>query len=156
MRRGAAAPPVLFQEKATKTFLPGFASPRPQWHTNEGRRLCCVRPPPMWNQLPVELRTIESFSCLKRSLKQCLVMTRSCRDCSNWCYLRAPWVSCVFMGLCLSQVILRLQLSAPFTLGANKSIMAWMYISQPCLFMSDGPAICSLYTFYAHMFISRR
>lgn len=26
MRRGTAAPPVLFQEKATKTFLPGFAT----------------------------------------------------------------------------------------------------------------------------------
>jgi hypothetical protein len=38
-------------------------------------------------------------------------------------------------------------LSAPFTYRVNKSITACMYMSQPHLFISDGPAICSLYTF---------
>lgn len=89
-----------------ENFPPWLCKSMSSAEYQRGTKAFCVWPPPTWNQLPVELRTIESFSCLKRSLKQCLVMTRSCRDCSNWCYSHALWVSCVFMCLRLSQVTL--------------------------------------------------
>lgn len=125
-------------------------------NTNAGQRPFCVKAPQMWNQLPVDLRTIGSFSCFKMELKQCLVMTGSCHNCFNWCYSCVILVYCVFICVCLSQVMLENGLSAPFTGTVNKSIKACMYVPQPHLFISDGAAICTLHTFHAHMFISHR
>lgn len=137
------------------TFLLGLWNSRPL-NTNGGQKPFCVKAPQMWNQLPVDLRTIGSFSCFKMELKQYLVMTRSCHNCFNWCYSSGISVYRVFICICLSQVRLENGPSAPFTYTVNKSITSCMYISQPHLFISDGPAICTLHTFHAHMFISHR
>lgn len=64
-------------------------------NTNEAQKPFCIKAPQMWNQLPVDLRTIGSFSCFKMVLKQYLMMTRSCHNCFNWCY------SCVILVYCV-------------------------------------------------------
>lgn len=125
-------------------------------NTNEGQNPPCVRAPQMWNQSPVDLRTIGSFSCFKTELKQYLMMTGSCRNCFNWCYSCVISVYCVFICVGLSQVMLENGLSASFTDTVNKSIKTCMYVSQPHLFISDGVAICTLHTFHTLMFTSHR
>lgn len=125
-------------------------------NTNEGQKPLCVKAPQMWNQLPVNLRTIGSFSCFKKELKQYLMMSRSCHNCFNWCYSCVILLYCACICICLSEVRLENGLSDSFTYTVNKSITTCIYISQAHLFISDGPAICTLHIFHAHMFISRR
>lgn len=68
----------------------------------------------MWNQLPVDLRTIGSFSCFKMELEQCFMMTRSHCNGFNWCYFSVILVYCLFIYICLSQVMLENGLSSQF------------------------------------------
>lgn len=151
----APLPPV--KQRDPQNFPSEARDPTcPSWIQRRGKKPFCVKAPQMWNQLPVGLRTIGSFSCFKMELKQYLVMTGSCHNCFNWRYSCVISVYCVFICVRLSQVMLENGLSAPFIDTVNKSIKACMYVSQPRLFISDGAAICTLHTFHPHMFISHR
>ena len=86
-----------------------------EWMQTRHKNLFCFKAPQMWNQLPADLRTIESFSCFKMELKQYFMMTRSRRNCFNWCYSSVILVYCLFICICLSQVMLENGLSSQFT-----------------------------------------
>lgn len=155
----------VFLVSTMSTCQTGTHTAPPSWksgthvssvNTNEGQNPLCVKTPQMWNQSPVDLRTIGSFSCFKTELKQYLMMTGSCHNCFNWCYSCVISVYCVFICVGLSQVMLENGLSASFTDTVSKSIKTCMYVSQPHLFISDGVAICTLHTFHALMFTSHR
>lgn len=160
----------IFQDKIRKSLigrqhihLPSIREPSrtpleacssyPQWIQKRHKNPLCLS---NMKSVTSGVKNNWKLFLFKMELKQYFMMTRSCHNCFNWRYSCVISVYCVCICICLSQVMLENGFSAPFTYRVNKSIMSRMYISQPHLFISDGPAICTLHTFHAHMFISHR
>lgn len=78
-------------------------------NTNERQKPLCVRAPQMWNQSPVDLRTIGSFSCFKTELKQYLVMSGSCHNYFNDVILvLSQFIVCIYMFLAYRRSCLKM------------------------------------------------
>lgn len=136
----------LVHQRATRSPLWGFQL-LSSADTKEAQKLfVSVKAPQMWNQLPVELRTIGSFSCLRWSwnntswwlevviivlIDVILVLSRFIVYVYAFAYRR----SCLKMGF---QPHLHTQLT-------NQSCQGCIFLSPACLYQMGLPYVLSIH-----------